>query len=381
MSWFKKILSRRKISIAVFALGNAAGRVGELFVGKLKENNISVRSLLVNQSNNFSSKIENFDEKLWVNKNKTTSRWDFNEAIEDMKAREEEIRKKVEDKVFFKKNEEKKDKELALHLILGSGGGTGAAGATFIAKIVKEITGVAPTVIFILPEKDEPSLIQYNTARALNYLGFDKRGPQCPIILFDNEKYLNQYKKLTLDEALQEVNKKLAETLVTTILAALQEPDHDEFNATLSDFFNAFTEEARGIGAIVSFDKDFKSIKEAQKVRYSDIFFKELENSTSIKADIYRAKRGYFSVNIPYSYQTTFETRKIVKKFEKGRIKVALSSINEPALSIRGILTGIHPDFVDRFWEILELARDTRKENIKNEKIVRQTRIAIKIKQ
>ncbi len=81
---------------------------------------------------------------------------------------------------------------------------------------------------------------------------------------------------------------------------------------------------------------------------------------------------------MPTTYQSTFETRKIVKRFEKGTIKVALNSIDEPVLTIRGVLTGIHPDYVDRFWEILEKGRDSRNEIITKEEKIKQSHIDLK---
>ncbi|MCG3254994.1 MAG: hypothetical protein KAU62_02815, partial [Candidatus Heimdallarchaeota archaeon] len=62
---------------------------------------------------------------------------------------------------------------------------------------------------------------------------------------------------------------------------------------------------------------------------------------------------------------------------EKGDIKVSLNSIEEPILTIRGVLTGIHPDYVERFWEVLEKGRDTRKEIIEAETKIKETYIEI----
>ncbi|MEE9411269.1 MAG: hypothetical protein V3V41_10110, partial [Candidatus Heimdallarchaeota archaeon] len=180
-----------------------------------------------------------------------------------------------------------------------------------------------------------------------------------------------------IDEVLHTANELLAETLTTTILAALQESTHEEFDADLKDFFTSFTRDARGLGVIVSLDKEFETLEKAQNVRFSDIFFEELDENSSLTADVTRAKLGYLTITTPTTFQSTFETRKIVKKFEKGSIKVALNSIAEPILTIRGILTGIHPDFVDRFWEILEKGRDSRKQIIEKETKLKQTSIEL----
>ena len=68
-------------------------------------------------------------------------------------------------------------------------------------------------------------------------------------------------------------------------------------------------------------------------------------------------------------------TRKIVKNFERGDVRVALNAIDEPFLTIRGVLTGIHPDYVKRFWEVLEKGRDTRKRIIETEEKLRNSYI------
>ncbi|MHA1200147.1 MAG: hypothetical protein ACTSQF_12530, partial [Candidatus Heimdallarchaeaceae archaeon] len=223
----------------------------------------------------------------------------------------------------------------------------------------------------------EPSLVQYNSARALYYLGFDFQGPNCPIILFDNDKLLSLFKEDTVEVALEKSNEFLADSLTTTILAALQESVHEEYNADLKDFFHSFSEDAKGLGVIVSMDKEYETLEQAQSIRFSDLFFSEIDESSSLTADITRAKLGFLAISSPTTYQSTFETRKLVKKFERGDIKASLNSIDEPILTIRGVLTGIHPDYVERFWEVLEKGRDSRKKVMESEEKVRQAHLQI----
>ena len=217
--------------------------------------------------------------------------------------------------------------------------------------------------------------MQFNAARALYYLGFDTVGPHCPILLFDNEKRLNVAEGETLEEVIERSNDLLAETLTTTILSALQESTHEEFYADLNDFFKSFSKDARGLGIIVSLDREFETLEKAQNTRFSDLFFNELDESSSLTTDVTRAKLGYLAITMPTTYQSTFETRKIVKKFEKGDIKVSLNSIEEPILTIRGVLTGIHPDYVERFWEVLEKGKDTRDELLEAETIIPEAEV------
>jgi len=378
MSWLKKKLFRKKISIAVIGVGNAGCRIGDKLIYSLRESRITVKSLAVNHTNNFSPKISNFSEHYWFgSKDDSSSDYEFDSAYKTFTQNEIHLRDQIDKVLFYKKQDRKDEENPALHLIVGSGGGTGSAGAMKVSKIIAEVTGTAPTVIFVIPEKNEPSLVQYNSARALYYLGFDFQGPNCPILLFDNDKLLNLFQENTVEEALDKSNVFLAESLTTTILAALQESSHEEFNADLSDFFRTFTEEARGLGVIVSLDKEFESLDKAQSIRFSDLFFNEIDESSSLTADVTRAKLGFLTISSPTTYQSTFETRKIVKKFEGGDIKASLNSIDEPILTIRGVLTGIHPDYVQRFWEVLEKGRDSRKTVLETEEKLRQAHLEI----
>ncbi len=376
MSWLKRKIFRKKISISVIGVGNAGCKIGEKLIQELRESKITIKSLAVNLADNFEPKISNFSDDFWFGaKDFVSSDYDFEKAYKQLKAKEPEIISKLERVVFYKRDEKRDDDDLALHLIIGSGGGTGSAGTIIISKLLADITGEPPTVIFVLPEKDEPSLVQYNSARALHYLGFDTLGPHCPIILFDNEKLLKLYEDESIETVLEKSNHLLAETFTTTVLSALQESTHEEFFADLNDFFKSFSRDARGLGIIISLDKEFETLEKAQNTRFSDLFFNELDESSSLTADVTRAKLGYLAITMPTTYQSTFETRKIVKKFEKGDIKVSLNSIEEPILTIRGVLTGIHPDYVERFWEVLEKGRDTRREIIEAETKIKETYI------
>jgi len=378
MSWLKRKLFRKKISVSIIGVGNAGCRIGEQIIYHLRESNITVKSLAINHEDNFHPKIKNYSDEFWFGSKKNiSSNYELEKAMNDLQKNETDLREKLERVVFYKRDERRSDDDLALHLIVGSGGGTGSAGSMIISNLITDIAGDPPTVIFVIPEKDEPSLVQYNAAKALFYLGFDLKGPYCPVILFDNEKLLKFYSEDQIEIALQKSNEILAETLTTTILAALQESTHEEFNADLKDFFNSFTKEARGLGVIVSLDKEFDTLEKAQNIRFSDLFFSELDQNSSLTADVTRAKLGYLTISTPTTYQSTFETRKIVKKFERGNIKAALNSIDEPFLTIRGILTGIHPDYVDRFWEILEKGRDSRKRVIELEAKIKDAQIKI----
>lgn len=379
MSWLKRKLFKKKISITVIGIGNAGCKIGDEIIHQLRESNITVKSLAINYTNNFDPEIKNFADKFWFgSKDNPSSNGILEDAWNAIQSKELELRNKLDDVVFYKKGDRRSEEDLALHLIVGSGGGTGSAGTMIASNIILDITGDAPTIIYVVPEKDETSLIQYNAATALHFLGFSSKGPQSPILLFDNDKLMNILKDEKIDEILDISNNILAEILTTTILAALQESSHEEFSADLNDFFASFTKEARGLGVIVSVDKEFESLERAQNVRFSDIFFNELDESSSLSADVTRAKRGYLTINMPTTYQSTFETRKIVKRFEKGTIKVALNSIEEAILTIRGVLTGIHPDYVDRFWEILEKGRDSRNEIITQEEKIRQSQIDLR---
>ena len=374
MSWLKRKIFRKKISISVIGVGNAGCKIGEKLIQELRESKITIKSLAVNLADNFEPKISNFSDNFWFGaKDFVSSDYDFEKAYKQLKAKEMEIKSKLERVVFYKRDERRDEDDLALHLIIGSGGGTGSAGTIIISKLLADITGEPPTVIFVLPEKDEPSLVQYNSARALHYLGFDTLGPHCPIILFDNEKLLKLYEDESIEIVLEKSNELLAETFTTTVLSALQESTHEEFYADLNDFFKSFSRDARGLGIIISLDKEFETLEKAQNTRFSDLFFNELDESSSLTADVTRAKLGYLAITMPTTYQSTFETRKIVKKFEKGDIKVSLNPIDEPILTIRGVLTGIHPDYVERFWEVLEKGRDTRKEIIEAETKIKET--------
>ncbi|MCE7746907.1 MAG: hypothetical protein GPJ51_00805 [Candidatus Heimdallarchaeota archaeon] len=376
MSWLKRKIFRKKISISVIGVGNAGCKIGEKLIQELRESKITIKSLAVNLADNFEPKISNFSDNFWFGaKDYVSSDYDFEKAYKQLKAKEMEMKSKLEKVVFYKRDERKDEDDLALHLIIGSGGGTGSAGTIIVSKLLADITGEPPTVIFVLPEKDEPSLVQYNSARALHYLGFDTLGPHCPIILFDNEKLLKLYEDESIEIVLEKSNELLAETFTTTVLSALQESTHEEFYADLNDFFKSFSRDARGLGIIISLDKEFETLEKAQNTRFSDLFFNELDESSSLTADVTRAKLGYLAITMPTTYQSTFETRKIVKKFEKGDIKVSLNPIDEPILTIRGVLTGIHPDYVERFWEVLEKGRDTRKEIIEAETKIKETYI------
>ncbi len=376
MSWLKRKIFRKKISISVIGVGNAGCKIGEKLIQELSESKITIKSLAVNLADNFEPKISNFSDDFWFgSKDFVSSDYDFEKAYKQLKAKELEMKSKLEKVVFFKRGEKRDEDDLALHLIIGSGGGTGSAGTIIISKLLADIIGEPPTVIFVLPEKDEPSLVQYNSARALHYLGFDTLGPHCPIILFDNEKLLKLYEDESIETVLEKSNHLLAETFTTTVLSALQESTHEEFFADLNDFFKSFSRDARGLGIIISLDKEFETLEKAQNTRFSDLFFNELDESSSLTADVTRAKLGYLAITMPTTYQSTFETRKIVKKFEKGDIKVSLNSIEEPILTIRGVLTGIHPDYVERFWEVLEKGRETRKEIIEAETKIKETYI------
>ena len=378
MSWLKKKLFRKKISIAVIGVGNAGCRIGDKLIHSLRESRITVKSLAINHTDNFSPKVNNFSDHYWFgSKNVSSSNYEFDEAYKELSRNEFQLRDHIDKVLFYKKQDKRDEENPALHLIVGSGGGTGSAGSMKVSKIIAELTGTAPTVIFVIPEKNEPSLVQYNSARALYYLGFDYQGPNSPILLFDNDKLLNLFKEKTVEVALEKSNIFLAESLTTTILAALQESTHEEFHADLSDFFNSFTEEARGLGVIISLDREFETLEKAQSIRFSDLFFNELDESSSLTADITRAKLGFLTITSPTTYQSTFETRKIVKKFERGNIKASLNSIDEPILTIRGVLTGIHPDYVERFWEVLEKGRDSRKEILETEERIRQAYLQI----
>ena len=378
MSWLKRKLFRKKISVAIIGVGNAGCRIGEQIIRHLRESKITVKSLAINHEDNFHPKINNYSDEYWFgSKKNVSSNYELEDAMSDLKKKEIDLRDKLEKVVFYKRDDRRSDDDLALHLIVGSGGGTGSAGSMIVSNLINDVVGDPPTVIFVVPEKDEPSLVQYNAAKALFHLGFDIKGPHCPVILFDNEKLLNFYSEEPIEQALEKSNEILAETLTTTILAALQESTHEEYNADLKDFFSSFTREARGLGVIVSLDKEFETLEKAQNIRFSDLFFGELDENSSLTADVTRAKLGYLTISTPTTYQSTFETRKIVKKFERGDIKVALNSIDEPFLTIRGILTGIHPDYVDRFWEILEKGRDSRKNILEIESKIRESYIKL----
>ncbi|MHA2357781.1 MAG: hypothetical protein ACXABK_03300 [Candidatus Heimdallarchaeaceae archaeon] len=373
MSWLKSKLFRKKISISVIGIGNAGCRIGDRLIHHLKESKLTVKSLAINQSNNFLPDIRNFGDNYWFNRDTLSSDGNLDKVYEELSQKELELRDKLNGVVFYKKGDRRDKEDLALHLIVGSGGGTGSAGSMIVSNLIADITGDPPTVIFIVPEKAETSLVQYNTAKALHFLGFDFKGPQSPIILFDNEKLISFFSDEQISVALDNSNEILAETLTTTILAALQESTHEEFHADLNDFFASFTKDARGLGVIVSMDKEFESLEKAQNIRFSDLFFSELDDSSSLTADVTWAKLGYLTIASPTTYQSTFETRKIVKSFERGTVNVALNTIDEPILTIRGVLTGIHPDYVERFWEILEKGRDSRKEIIALEEKLNQT--------
>ncbi len=373
-----RISRKKKISISVIGIGNAGCRIGDEIIKMLKENELNVKSLAINTSDDFSFKINNFSEKFWFgDKDVPTTNRDIELAKKLIENRREELTSKVEKVMFYKADEKKEEEKLALHLVIGGGGGTGAAGLMAVSQTIKDITGNAPTVVFILPEKDEPAIIQYNTATALYFLGFKNTGPQAPIILFDNEKLISRLEKKNIQEALIESNKYLAETLTTTIIAAMQESTHEEYNANLEDFFKIFSGEIKGLGVIVSVDKTFDTIEKASNVRFSDIFFKELDQNSSLSTDVTKARRGFLAISAPDSYQITFETKKLVKRFEKGSIKVSLTAYKEPILSIRGILMGLHPDFVDRFWEVLEKGRDSRKLILQKEAQVNGSKITV----
>jgi cell division GTPase FtsZ len=379
MSWLKRKLFKKKISIAVIGIGNAGCKIGDEIIHQLRESNVTVKSLAVNYTDNFDPKIKYFSDTFWFgSQDNPSSNSILEEAWNAIQNKELALKSKLEDVVFYKKGDKQSEEDLALHLIVGSGGGTGSAGTMLASNMILDITGDAPTIIYVVPEKDETSLVQYNAATALHFLGFSSKGPRSPILLFDNEKFMTLLEDEKLDEVLDISNNMLAEILTTTILAALQESTHEEYNADLNDFFLSFTKEARGLGIIVSVDKEFETLEKAQNVRFSDIFFNELEESSSLSADVTRAKRGYLTINMPTTYQSTFETRKIVKRFEKGTIKIALNSIDEPILTIRGVLTGIHPDYVNRFWEILEKGRDSRNEIITKEEKIKQSYIDLK---
>ncbi|MHA1867458.1 MAG: hypothetical protein ACTSVB_10230 [Candidatus Heimdallarchaeaceae archaeon] len=375
MSFLKK-LRKKSIDIAVIAVGDAACTIGAKFIQNLKENKINVKSLAINTKNNFESKISDpYSDKFWFAEQYSSTNRDLELAKKLFEERKEALTDKLKNVVFYRIDDKKREEKLALHLIIASGGGTGSAGSMIVSKIIKDITGESPTIIFIVPEKHEPSVVQYNTATALFYLGFDSLGPNCPTILFDNEKLISVDKTLNIKDALEYCNNYLANTLSTTILAALQESSHEEFNAGLNDFFKSFSSEAKGIGVIISVDKTFESLEKAQNIRFSDIFFKELELTSSLTADITKARLGFLSIIAPHSYQTTFETKKIVKRFEKGSIKVSLTSLEEPILLIRGVITGLHPDFIERFWDIFERARDSRKEVLIQEEQIRNVKL------
>ena len=378
MSWLKRKLFRKKISIAVIGIGNAGCKIGDEIVHQLRDSKLTVKSLAINYGDNFDPKIKNISDNYWFGKrDQISSNGVLDVAWKDIQEKELDIKNRLQDVVFFKKGDRKSEENQALHLIVGSGGGTGSAGTMLVSNMLLEITGEPPTVIYVVPEKDESSLVQYNAATALHFLGFSAKGPQSPIILFDNDKLLKLLEDEDVENVLNVSNELLAETLTTTILAALQDSTHEEYHADLSDFFASFTQEARGLGVIVSLDKEFETLKKAQNVRFSDIFFNELDDNSSLTADVSRAKLGYLAITTPTTFQSTFETRKIEKKFEKGSIKIALTTIEEPILTIRGILTGIHPDFVERFWEILEKGRDSRKEILEKEEKIKQSYIEL----
>ncbi len=378
MSWLKRKIFGKTISVSVIGAGNAGCKIGDLIIAHFKENDINVKSLAINYTDDFEPEIKNYGEKFWFGEKKKTSNYRIEEAQKDIQHKEEDLYKKVEKVVYYKKEDIKEgESPLALHLVIGSGGGTGAAGSMLASKMIERITGNAPTVVFIVPEKNEPSMIQYNASKALYYLGFGSDGPQSPIILFDNNKLIQKNEKDPVEKAIKKSNESLAETLVTTILAAMQESNHEEYNAGLDDFFRAISHQTKGIGVIVSLDKTFEEKQRSRNVRFSDMFFESLEENSSLTAEITRAKRGFLAITAPDSYQVTFETKKIAKRFEKGSISVALTSIDEPLLSIRGVLMGINPDFVERFWELLKTGRDTRKEILKQEKEIKNAKIEI----
>ncbi len=371
MSWLKRKLFKKKISIAVIGVGNAGCEIGEKLIQHLNESNITVKSLAINLFDDFEPKLTKFSDTFWFgDQNFVTSDLNFEKAYKQLKAKENRLRNKLDRVVFSRKGEHKREDELALHLIIGSGGGTGSAGTIITSRILADITGEPPTVIFVLPKKDDSSLVQFSASRALYYLGFDTVGPHCPVILFDNEKRLAVSEGETIEEVIERSNDLLADILTTTILSALQESTHEEFNADLNDFFKTFSKEARGLGIIISLDREFESLEKAQNTRFSDLFFGELDESSSLTTDVTRAKLGYLAITMPTTFQSTFETRKIVKRFERGEVKVSLNSIEEPILTIRGVLTGIHPDYVDRFWEVLEKGKDTRDELLEAENII-----------
>lgn len=378
MSWLKKKLFRKKVSVAVIGVGNAGCRIGDTLIHHLRESRITVKSLAVNLADNFSQPVKNFSDYYWFGSGDLkSSDYELEQAFQKLSVNETQLRDKLDKVLFYKKDDRRGDEDIALHLVVGSGGGVGSAGAMKISKIIAEVTGVPPTVVYVIPEKNEPSLVQYNSARALYYLGFDFQGPNCPIILFDNDKLLSLFKEETIETALEKSNEFLADSLTTTILAALQESTHEEFDADLTDFFHSFSEDAKGLGVIVSMDKEYESLEKAQSIRFSDLFFNEIDESSSLTADITRAKLGFLAISSPTTYQSTFETRKIVKKFEKGDVRASLNSIDEPLLTIRGVLTGIHPDYVDRFWEVLEKGRDSRKKVLETEEKLRQAHLEV----
>ena len=68
MSWLKRKLFRKKISIAVISIGNAGCKIGDEIIHQLKDSKLTVKSLAINYRDNFEPKIKNFSDTYWFGK-------------------------------------------------------------------------------------------------------------------------------------------------------------------------------------------------------------------------------------------------------------------------------------------------------------------------
>ncbi|MHA1954843.1 MAG: hypothetical protein ACW96U_12955, partial [Candidatus Heimdallarchaeaceae archaeon] len=120
MSWLKRKLFKKKISIAVIGIGNAGCKIGDEIINQLKESNITVKSLAINFTDNFDPKIKHFAEDFWFgSKENPSSNGILENAWNAIQNKELTLKNKLENVVFYKKGDRRSEENLALHLIVG----------------------------------------------------------------------------------------------------------------------------------------------------------------------------------------------------------------------------------------------------------------------
>ncbi len=371
----KRITFKQTYELFLISCGDAGEEIGKGIINSITERGAVVNSLLIT-----SGKIKKKEKSVFDHRLSIDDRDGFSKKIDD--TLDTLKNKRVLLKEYIEKVIPKKPKQL---LIVTTGpGGTGLGSTLKVLQILYEDFKQIPPVFTLLPEVFENSRVQYNTAKFLYDVIYRKENYGNSVIILDNKPSMDE-----LDKPFSKISNNRIELIPDAIgdllFSSFQKSIAADFDANEDDLMEVI--HTPGISVFVV--EELQTDGGDTSTRLLSIIIDSVIKTTSLTNDqVFDARNAYISIsNIDYnedklSRQTEFEANKIYKEFRNRKpfIKFVRTKDDEGKTvqpMLHAIIAGLPVS--TRIIQIMQLGRDTRKEILFREHMLKNEIISLDI--